>query len=334
MKFAVVGAGAIGAYIGAKLHQSGQEVHLIARGPHLAAMRANGVRVTGPEEDFTVHPNATGDPREIGVVDYVILTVKAHGLKEVAPTLGPLLGDRTAIVSTQNGIPWWYFYGLGPEWEGMRLESVDPGGVVSEAIDPRRVIGCIVYPAAVVSEPGVVRHVEGDRLTLGEPDGSETDRAQDLAAAFSGAGFRCRVRKDIRNELWVKLLGNLVFNPVSALTGATLEEMATHPETAQLARCVMKEADAVAEALGVKMPVSIDRRMAGAEKVGSHKTSMLQDLEAGRPMELGPLVGAVVELGEMVDVPMPYTKSVYACAKLLSQVRDSKAQAPQVVNIP
>ena len=322
MKFAIVGAGAIGAYVGAKLHRSGQEVHLIARGPHLAAMQANGVRVTGSDEDFTAHPNATGDPREIGSVDYVILTVKAHGLKEVAPIFGPLLGDDTAIVSTQNGIPWWYFHGLGPEWEGTRLESVDPGGVVSDAIDPCRVIGCIVYPATVVSEPGVIRHVEGNRLTLGEPDGSETARTQDLAAAFSGAGFKCRVRKDIRSELWVKLLGNLVFNPVSALTGATLEEMATHPEAAHLARCVMQEADTVADALGIKMPVSVDRRMAGAEKVGPHKTSMLQDLEAGRPMEIDALVGAVVELGEMLNVPMPYTKSVYACAKLLSQVRE------------
>ena len=327
MKFAIVGAGAIGAYIGAKLHRSGQDVHLIARGPHLAAMQSNGVRVTGSDEDFTVHPNATGDPGEIGAVDYVILTVKAHGLKEAARILEPLLGGDTAIVSTQNGIPWWYFYGMGPEWDGTRLESVDPGGVVSAAIDPRRIIGCIVYPATVVSEPGVIRHMEGDRLTLGEPDGSETARTQDLAAAFSGAGFKCRVRKDIRNELWVKLLGNLVFNPVSALTGATLEEMATHPDAAQLARCVMQEADAVAEALGVKMPVSIDRRMAGAEKVGAHKTSMLQDLEAGRPMEIGALVGSVVELGEMLDVPMPYTRSVYACAKLLSQVRESRTSA-------
>ena len=327
MKFAIVGAGAIGAYIGAKLHRAGQEVHLIARGPHLAAMQANGVRVTGADEDFTVHPIATGDPTEIGCVDYVILTVKAHGLKEAARILEPLLGADTAIVSTQNGIPWWYFYGMGPEWDGTRLESIDPGGAVSASIDPSRVIGCIVYPATVVSEPGVVSHIEGDRLTLGEPDGAETARVQDLAAAFSGAGFKCRVRKDIRNELWVKLLGNLVFNPVSALTGATLEEMATHPEASLLARCVMQEADAVAEALGVKMPVSIDRRMAGAEKVGAHKTSMLQDLEAGRPMEIGALIGAVVELGEILDVPMPYTKSVYACAKLLSQVRESRAAA-------
>ena len=327
MKFAIVGAGAIGAYLGARLHRSGQEVHLIARGPHLAAMQANGVRVTGDDEDFTVYPNATGDPYEIGAVDYVILTVKAHGLSQVAPILGPMLGDDTAIVSTQNGIPWWYFHGLGPEWNGTRLESVDPGGVVSSSIDSERVIGCIVYPATVVSEPGVIRHVEGDRLTLGEPDGSETARTQALSDVFSGAGFKCRVRKDIRTELWVKLLGNLVFNPVSALTGATLEEMATHPEAAHLARCVMQEADAVAESLAIKMPVSIDRRMAGAEKVGPHKTSMLQDLEAGRPMELGALVGAVIELGDMRGVPMPYTKSVYACAKLLSEVRERRSGA-------
>ena len=327
MKFAIVGAGAIGAYLGARLHRSGQEVHLIARGPHLAAMQANGVRVISANEDFTVRPHATGDPHEIGAVDYVILTVKAHGLAQVAPILDPLLGEDTSIVSTQNGIPWWYFYGLGPEWDGTRLESVDPGGIVSEAVDPRRVIGCIVYPATVVSEPGVVRHFEGDRLTLGEPDGSETARTQLLADAFSEAGFKCRVRKDIRTELWVKLLGNLVFNPVSALTGATLEEMATHPEGAHLARCVMQEADAVAESLGIKMPVSIDRRMAGAEKVGSHKTSMLQDLEAGRPMELGALVGAVIELGDMLGVPMPHTKSVYACAKLLSEVRERRSGA-------
>ena len=278
MKFAIVGAGAIGAYLGARLHRSGQDVHLIARGPHLAAMQANGVRVISADEDFTVRPNATATPHEIGAVDYVILTVKAHGLSQVAPILDPLLGDDTSIVSTQNGIPWWYFHGLGPESDGTRLESVDPGGVVSEAIDPHRVIGCIVYPATVVSEPGVIRHIEGDRLTLGEPDGSETARTQDLADAFSGAGFKCRVRKDIRTELWVKLLGNLVFNPVSALTGATLEEMATHPDAGQLARCVMQEADAVAESLGIKI-ASVHRPQNGR----SRESRTTQDFHAPGP---------------------------------------------------
>lgn len=321
MKIAIVGAGAIGAFLGAKLALSGVDVYLIARGPHLREMQANGVRVRSPEGDFEAHPTATGDYESIGPVDYVFLTVKAHSLTAIAPNLAPLLGPETAVVSAQNGIPWWYFQSHGGPFDGQSIESVDPGGVIAKAIDPSRIIGCVVYPSTVIVEPGVIEHIEGNRFSIGELDGTSSDRCKRLAAALIGSGLRAPVRGHIRHDMWVKLLGNVVFNPMSALTGATLVEMVTHPETNALVRAVMEEADAVAEGLGVRLPLTIDQRMEGAKKVGAHKTSMLQDLEAGRPMELESVVGVVIELGEKLGLPMPHTKTLYTCARLLDQVR-------------
>ncbi len=316
----MVGAGAIGAYLGARLSSSGHDVFLIARGPHLRAMQARGVHVRSPEGDFTAHPVSTDDYDQVGEVDFVFLTVKAHSLPEVVPGLGPLIGPETAVVSAQNGIPWWYFQGHPGPWSGRRIEKLDPDGVISAAIPAERIIGCIVYPSASIVEPGVIEHVEGDRFAIGELDGSTSDRCARLAEAVEDSGLRCPIRRRIRVDMWIKLLGNVAFNPISALTRATLVDIARHPEAVALARSVMGEADKVARALGVRMPISVERRIAGAAAVGAHKTSMLQDVESGRPMELEAIVGAVIELGEMLDFPMPNTRAVYAAAKLLDEI--------------
>jgi 2-dehydropantoate 2-reductase len=321
VKIAIVGAGAIGAFLGAKLALSGEDVYLIARGAHLQAMQNHGVRVKSPDGDFEAHPTATDDYESVGPVDFVFLTVKAHSLTEIAPQIAPLLGPETVVVSAQNGIPWWYFQSQGGPFDGTAIESVDPGGVIAQANDPSRNIGCIIYPSTVIVQPGVIEHIEGNRFSIGELDGTSSDRCKTLAAALICAGLKAPIRSRIRHDLWVKLLGNVVFNPMSALTGATLEEMATHPETSAIARAVMTEADEVAEALGVRLPLTIDQRMDGAKKVGAHKTSMLQDLESGRPMELESVVGVVIELGEKLGLPMPHTRTLYSCTRLLSQVR-------------
>ena len=318
MKIAIVGAGAIGAFLGAKLALAGEDVYLIARGPHLKAMQANGVRVRSPEGNFEAHPTATHDYESIGPVEYVFLTVKAHSLTAIAPSLVPLLGPDTAVVSAQNGIPWWYFMGQGGPFDGSSIESVDPGGVIAHAIDSSRVIGCVVYPSTVIVEPGVIEHIEGNRFSIGELDGTSSERCKRLAASLISAGLRAPIRGHIRHDMWIKLLGNVVFNPMSALTRATLVEMATHRESSDIVRAVM--ADAVAEGLGVRLPLTIDQRMDGARKVGAHRTSMLQDLEAGRPMELESVVGVVIELGEKLGLPMPHTRTLYFCARLLDQV--------------
>jgi len=329
VKVVVAGAGAIGGYIGACLARAGGDVVLFARGPHLEAMRTRGLRVISPDGDFEVHPSATGDLASIGVADVVILGVKAHALTDLAPKLGPLLGPETMVVSTQNGIPWWYFQRHGGALEGLRLERVDPGGVIAAAIAPERVVGSIAYFSTEIVEPGVIRHIEGNRLSLGEPDGTRSERARRLAEALIPGGLRCPISTRFRHEIWVKLLGNVAFNPASALTRATLVEMARHPEVSALVRAIMGEVEAVASRLGLELPISIDQRMAGAEKVGAHKTSMLQDLEAGRPMELDPVVGAVVELGERLGVTMPSTRAVYACAKLLEAGRRGPGSEPR-----
>ncbi|MBI3695148.1 MAG: 2-dehydropantoate 2-reductase [Acidobacteria bacterium] len=321
MKFVIAGAGAIGAYLGARMARAGLDVTLFARGPHLRAMQERGIRVRSPEGDFEAHPKLAGDLESIGPADVVFLGVKAHSLTDLAPRLAPLLGPDTAVVSTQNGVPWWYFQNHGGEFEGLRLERVDPGGVIAAAIEPRRVIGSIVYFSTAILEPGKVGHVEGNRISLGEPDGARSDRCRRIAAALIQAGLRCPITTRIRQEIWVKILGNVAFNPISALTRATLVQMARHPEVSALVRAIMSEVEAVANRLGVELPVSLDQRMAGAEKVGEHKTSMLQDLEAGRPMELEAIVGAVVELGERLGLPMTNTRAVYACVKLLGQTR-------------
>lgn len=292
--------------------RAGQDVTLFARGPHLEAMRANGVRVTSADGDFTARPRIIGDLQDAGPIDVIFLGVKAHGLTQLAPRIKPLIGDNTTVVGLQNGIPWWYF-------SDFRLERVDPGGVIADSIPQRNVIASIVYFSTDIVEPGVIRHTEGNRISLGEPDGSRSERGRRIAEALIQAGLRCPLTARIRHEIWVKILGNVAFNPISALTRATLARMVRDPEVCALARNIMVEVEAVATRLGLKLPVSIDQRIAGAGNVGEHKTSMLQDLEAGRPLELEAVVGAVVELGERLGIAMPHTRTVYACAKLLEK---------------
>jgi 2-dehydropantoate 2-reductase len=333
VRILIAGAGAIGGYLGARLARSGADVTLFARGAHLQAMRERGLRVESAEGDFEVRPRVTGDLGRVGQADVVFLGVKAHGLPDLAPRLPPLFTPDTVVVSTQNGIPWWYFQRHGGELDGWRLSAVDPGGTIQSAIEPGRVVGSLAYFATEIASPGVIKHVEGNRITLGEPEGARTERCRLIAEALIAAGFRCPISTRIRHEIWVKLLGNVAFNPISALTGATLATMARHPEVSRLARDVMTEAGMVAERLGIELPITIDQRMAGAEKVGEHKTSMLQDLEAGRPMELDAIVGATIEIGERLGVPMPATRAVYACAKLLD-ARNQLRSAPQAHPVP
>ena len=318
MKIVIAGAGAIGGYIGAKLARAGADVTLFARGAHLQSMRDRGLRVEGPEESFEVRPPVTGSLDSIGKADVVFLGVKAHSLPDLAPRLAPLFHAGTDVVSTQNGIPWWYFQRHGGELDGLTLERVDPGGVIAAAIEPRRVIGSIAYFATEIAAPGVIRHIEGNRISVGEPDGTKSDRSGRVAQALIAAGLRCPVSARFRQEVWVKLLGNIAFNPISALTGGTLVRIATHRETSRLVREMMTETESVARRLGIELPISIDQRIAGAAKVGEHKTSMLQDAEAGRPMELDAVVGAVIELGDRLGMSMPATRAVYACAALLN----------------
>jgi 2-dehydropantoate 2-reductase len=328
MKFLVVGAGAIGGYIGARMANAGFEVTLFARGPHLKAMQAHGVQVKSAEGDFEVHPKVVGSLEEAGPADAVFLAVKAHGVPQLAPQLKSVLGPNTFVVSTQNGIPWWFFQGFGGEWEGLRLERIDPGGAISTAIDARRVVGSILYLSTEVVSPGVIQHVSGNRISIGEPDGRRSDRCRRIAEALVASGLRAPITTHIREEIWVKILGNASLNPLSALTHATIAQMLHDPGVAEIVRHIMLEVESVSRKLGMELSVSVEQRMAGAEKVGEHKTSMLQDLEAGRPMELEALVGSVVELGERVGVAMPYTETVYNCAKLLAQ-RAAAHQAPK-----
>jgi 2-dehydropantoate 2-reductase len=328
VKIVIAGAGAIGGYIGAKLARAGADVVLFARGPHLQAMQTRGLRVVSPDGDFDVKPAVTGDLASIGTADVAFLGVKAHGLTALAPQLHSLFTPETIVVSTQNGIPWWYFQeytGEPRDLNGLRLERVDPGGVIAAAIEPRRVIGSLAYFSTDIVEPGVIHHTEGNRLSFGEPDGTRSDRLKRITDALIAAGFRCPTTTRIRHEIWIKLLGNVAFNPISALTGATLEEMVRHPEVSRAVRTVMQETEAVAAKLGLELSISLDQRMAGAEKVGAHKTSMLQDLEAGRPMEIEAVVGAVIELSDRLGVPMPATRAVYACVTMLNEKRRSLA---------
>jgi 2-dehydropantoate 2-reductase len=318
VKIAIVGAGATGGYLGARLAHAGEPVTLVARGPHLAAMRAHGVRVRGEEGELVAHPHCTDDLAAVGDADVVFLTIKAHGVPEIAPRLGALLGPETAVVTAQNGIPWWYFAGHGGSREGTRLESVDPGGVIARSLELRRVIGCVVWPATRLVEPGVIEHVEGNRFTLGELDGTRSDRCQALAAALKNAGLKSPISLRIRHEIWLKLLGNVAFNPISALTRATMVEIATDPAARVVARAIMEEANTVARALGEELEITVEQRLAGAEKVGAHKPSLLPDLESGRPLEVDALLGSVVELGDLLEIPLPHLRSVYACARLLN----------------
>jgi len=317
MRFAVLGAGAIGGFLGGRLTRADQDVVLIARGPHLEAMRKNGLRIVEGDNEFTVRPECTDDFGVLAAVDTIFLTLKAHSVPPIVGRLGRALGVETAIVSAQNGIPWWYFQRHGGELDGIHLETVDPGAIIGRTIDPNRVIGCAVYPATNLIAPGVVVHVEGDRFSLGELNGEESQRCLTISQALSKAGLKAPVQPKIRDEIWIKLLGNAVFNPVSALTRATLVGMAGNPMAEPVVRAAMEEVDAVARRVGVEIPVSIDRRIRGAARVGAHKTSMLQDLEAGRPLEIDALVGSVVELADRLGVPVPHLRTLYVCVKLL-----------------
>ena len=314
MRICIYGAGAIGGYLGVQLTLAGEDVTLIARGPHLAAMRQNGLKLLIDGEERVAHPRCTDDPAEAGPQDYVIVTLKAHSVPGVVDVMQPLLGPDTAVVTATNGIPWWYFYGLEGQWRDHRLESVDPGGTQWDEIGPERAIGCVVYPATEVAEPGVIRHLDGNRFTLGEPTGDKTERVQALSQALISAGFRAPVR-DIRDELWVKLWGNLTFNPISALTLETLDVVATDPGTRGVARAMMLEAQAIGEKVGVRFKVDVDRRIDGTAAVGAHRTSMLQDLDKGRPMEIDALVSAVQEMGRLVDLPTPTVDVVLALVR-------------------
>ena len=325
MRFAIVGAGAIGGLLGARLIRAGEHVTLIARGAHLEAMRAGGLRLTGPREDFTVHPHCTDDPAEIGLVDVVIISLKAHQLSGFVEKIAPLLGPDTIVLSAMNGLPWWYFQRHGGPMEGTRLETLDPDGAISRVIAAERIIGCEVLPSAVIERPGVIRHIAGNTFPLGEPDGTISERLTRLSETLIRAGFKAPVTANIRHDIWVKLMGNLAFNPISALTRATLEDMATHSQVRDVVGAIMTEALKVCEKLGLKIEVTPERRIEGARKVGAHKTSMLQDLEAGKPLELECIVGAVIELGEKVGVNMPQTLAVYAMTKLLVQMREQAA---------
>jgi 2-dehydropantoate 2-reductase len=327
VKIVVAGAGAIGGYIGARLTQAGADVTLFARGAHLRAMRERGLSVVSPDGNFHVNPKIADDLASIGMADVIILGVKAHSLTALAPQLPVLFGPNTVVVSTQNGIPWWYFQCMGGDWDGLRLERVDPGGAIASAIDPRRILGSLAYFATDIIEPGVIRHTEGNRISFGEPDGSRTERSRHVAEALIAARFRCPITTRIRHEIWVKLLGNVAFNPISVLTGGTLDELMRDPSVSCLVRDVMRETVAVAAKLGIDLPISIEQRMAGAAKVGAHKTSMLQDHETRRPMEIEAVVGAVVELGERLNVTMPSTRAVYACVKFLDEHRETRAAA-------
>jgi 2-dehydropantoate 2-reductase len=328
VKIAVVGAGAIGGYVGGWLAAAGEDVTFIARGANLDAIRRNGMRVIGEDgAEVVARADAHEKTSDAGAQDVVVLAVKAHQVAPIAGDIAALCHDETAIVTMQNGIPWWYFHKHGGQYEGTPVRSADPDGSIGRCIDANRVIGSVVYPAATLEAPGVVRVVEGKRFTLGEPDGSTSERAQRVSAAFTKAGFKAPVIGDIRSEIWLKLWGNLSFNPISALTHSTLVGLLRFPLTRELSVQMMKEAEAVANKLGVTFRVGIDKRIAGAEKVGEHKTSMLQDVEAGRPMEIEALVGSVVELGRLTDTPTPHIDSVYALVSLLAkQLAESRGR--------
>jgi 2-dehydropantoate 2-reductase len=325
MRVAIFGAGAIGGLLGVKLARAGADVTFIARGPHLAAMKANGVTLKTGGETIVVHPRCVENSKEAGRQDYVLVTLKAHSLPGAAPQIAQLMDADTTLVTAVNGVPYWYFYGLngdqGARYRDRRVESVDPGGMLWEALPPSQVLGAIVYPAAEVVAPGIIEHTYGDRFSLGEPDGSRSARAEALSQLMISAGFKAPVRPRIRDEMWVKLWGNMAFNPLSALTASTLGRLAGKPDLRAVARKMMLEGQAVAEALGIRFAIDVEKRMDGAAEVGDHKTSMLQDLERGRPMEIDALLGAVIELGGLVGVPMP------TCEIILTLVRERARQA-------
>ncbi len=325
MKIAIIGAGAIGGYVGAKLALAGNEVTFIVRGANLQAIRDKGMRLILQDgtEQLATGVHATDDYAAAGPQDLVILAMKAHQLEAVADQLPALLGPDTPIITMQNGIPYWYFHNHGGALAGSKLDSVDPGHSLADKISPQRVIGCVVYPASELVAPGVVRHIEGDRFPLGELDGSISARVTRMSDCFTAAGFKAPVLEDIRGEIWLKLWGNLTFNPISSLSHSTLQDICQYPPSRALAASMMREAQEVAHKLGVEFRVTLDKRIAGAEKVGRHKTSMLQDIEAGRAPEIDALVGSVAELGRLTHTPTPHIDTVYALVRLLARTMDA-----------
>ena len=321
MKIAVFGAGAIGGYVAAKLHQGGADVSVIARGAHLRAIQANGLTVKSNGQTVNARLPATDKAEDAGLQDYVIVTVKANALPAAAAEIAKMMGPNTVLVTISNGIPYWYFYGLDSPWRDHVVESVDPGGRLFRLLPPHQVVGCIAFHAAEVKEPGVIEHTYANRFSLGEPDSSKRARAEALSQVLSNAGLNAPVHANIRNEIWLKLWGNLAFNPMSALTGLTVDQLAFRPDLRAAARTLMEEAATVAEALGARFTMSVDQRMDFTGSVGAHKTSMLQDLERGRPMEIDALLGAVVELARLTEKPVPL------CAAVLAMLRGRARQA-------
>jgi len=333
MRFAIIGAGAIGAYVGAALVRGGADVTLVARGAHLRAMQEHGVTVTSERGNFHAHPAATDDCRTIGTVDCIIIALKAHQIAGMLESLAPCMGPHTQVIAMQNGIPWWYFQNHGGQFEGLTLERVDPGGVLARTFDPARVIGCAVYSSTEIVAPGVIKHIEGTRYSLGHPSGEVTSAITDVSAAFVQGGLKAPIEANLRRDVWTKLLGNVCLNPISALTRATLVDMATHQLVEPLLREMMTESVAIATALGVELDVSIDKRIDGARRVGPHKTSTLQDIEARRALEIDCIVGAVVELGDRLGIPVPATRHVFALTKLLDETTQRSA-APSSAQPP
>lgn len=321
MKICIFGAGAIGGYVAAKLAQAGADVSVVARGPHLLAMQEKGLTLLEEGRDaVTVPITASDNAADLGPQDYVLVTLKAHSVPAVVGAMQPLIAEHTTVVSGVNGVPWWYFHKLGGPFEGTRLASVDPGDVQWNGFGPDRILGCVVYPATEVIAPGTIKHIEGNRFSLGEPDGSKSDRAKALSAILASAGLRAPVRPRIRDEIWLKLWGNLSFNPISALTHATLDVLCTDPGTRAVARGMMIEAQEIAERLGVTFPVDVDKRIDGGAAVGAHRTSMWQDLDLGRPMEIDALVSSVQELGHLTGIATPTIDTVASLVKLRARV--------------
>jgi len=320
MKVCVVGAGAIGGYMAVRIAEAGHSVSVIARGPHLAAIKANGLKLIEENQELVTSSLVASDQiSDLGIQDVVLLALKAHQITPIVDDLVALFGSNTVLVTLQNGIPWWYFQKLSGPYAGRVVETVDPGGILFKAIDPERVVGCIAYPAATIAEPGVIRHIEGNRFPVGELDGVDSDRVRLVSGLFEEGGFKSRVLDDIRSEIWLKLWGNLTFNPISAVTHATLVDICQFPLTRGLAAAMMTEAREVAERLGASFRVPMERRIAGAESVGKHKTSMLQDVEAGKPLEVDGMLGVVVELAEITEVEVPTLRALYACVSLLNR---------------
>ncbi len=321
LKICIFGAGAIGGFVGAKLADAGAEVSMVARGAHLSEMKKNGLTLLEDGLDpKRIMVRVAQDPLELGAQDYVFVTLKAHSVPSVAESMSPLFHDDTTIVSGVNGIPWWYFHKIGGELEGTRLSSVDPDNKQWDVFGPDRVLGCVVYPAAEVIKPGVIRHIEGNKFSLGEPNGEKSQRSQLLSEALRSAGLKAPVRKKIRDEIWVKLWGNLSFNPISALTYATLDVLCEDRDTRQVLRTMMLEAKEIGEKLGVNFPIDVEQRINGGAAVGSHKTSMLQDLELSRPLEIDAILGSVQELGQITKTPTPTIDTVLAIIKLRAKI--------------